>query len=515
MKRIIRFNKSLLGTFIRYILIYTLASLALIFLNDYVSYRRTSKYFNDLENIMDYTEYLISDDYDKIPSKSYASCSFIVYDENYHVVYRSDNDFFNDFDPEVSSIIVDYTANARYELYYLDDDTRPYLVTLVKNNDSSNELIDYAILDSSLTVIQGNLFKDKGGLTEEEFKVIDKSYFVGYLLEKCEYLNKNNERRILVFASNDFSESRYIEALNQNSWDIYLLCLIIVALMIVLSYLLKRSLVRRIKPLDEAIISYRKTGKYEYEKEKIIPDYEHVMDSFAQMTKEIEVAKADKERIIADISHDLKTPLTTIMGYSKAITSNIVADDKKYYYLTVINEKAIHANSLLNSLVEYSKINHPEYTLSPERVNINELVRSYIISIYEKINDKGFNIDVDIEESPLYITLDRQLFLRMLDNIIENSLKYNPAGTDLFFKIDNCDKKALLYIGDNGVGIDPEIKEHIFEPFITSNKARSEGLGSGLGLSIVKKIVALHGWGIKLTENKKYKTLFVIEITKE
>lgn len=124
----------------------------------------------------------------------------------------------------------------------------------------------------------------------------------------------------------------------------------------------------------------------------------------------------------------------------------------------------------MNTLIDYSKINHPQYILNLEsKINFNEFIREYIISNYDRIQDKEFNLDIEIPEEKNEIYFDKQLLIRVLDNIIENSFKYNPKGTTLLVKIKRSEKGILLYLGDNGEGIDENIKNQIFEPFITSN----------------------------------------------
>lgn len=504
-----------MGIFFSYILAYTLIIIFLVFAVDYINYKNSLKYFNTIDNIINHNEYLINDLYNKIPKNDYYGCNFIVYDENYNPIFTTDDDFFNDLNADNIEFIVDNISNTSYKVYYLDNDERAYLVALVKDNEINNELQSYLILNKNLEIVGGDLFSDKKSLSPDQFKILEKNLIIGYDLKKCQYLNYNNEKRILVFANIDLTESQYLNSIDNYNINFYIIYILIVVLMILISLLLKRNLLNKIQPINKAILSYKKSGEYKINDEAILGDYKIIMDSFQDLTKELKKNQEDKERIIADISHDLKTPLTSIIGYSNALANNIVDINKQQTYLQLINEKAILANNLLNSLVEYSKINHPEYRLNLETINICELIRNYVISIYERISQKGFLVEVDIPEEKHLVELDKSLFLRVIDNIVDNSLKYNSSGTTLFFKLEAENNAILLYIGDNGVGIDAEIKERIFEPFITSNTARSANLGSGLGLSIVKKILTLHDFDIKLVDDKKYKTMFLIKITRD
>ena len=331
-------------------------------------------------------------------------------------------------------------------------------------------MTDYVILDKNLKIIEGNLFSTKTYLSETELKIIQGNLFPNKILEKCTYLNSDNQFRTLVFISPVFDEEMYIEQIESQTYMEYALYFIIVFFMLMISYLLKRKLLKKIKPLNNAIESYKESKKIEIDKNNILNDYQNIIDNFETLIKIIEDEKKDKQRIIADISHDLKTPLTTILGYATALEQNIVSDQKKEYYIKSIINKANKANELLNTLIDYSKINHPQYILNLEsKINFNEFIREYIISNYDRIQDKEFNLDIEIPEEKNEIYFDKQLLIRVLDNIIENSFKYNPKGTTLLVKIKRSEKGILLYLGDNGEGIDENIKNQIFEPFITSN----------------------------------------------
>ena len=119
----------------------------------------------------------------------------------------------------------------------------------------------------------------------------------------------------------------------------------------------------------------------------------------------------------------------------------------------------------------------------------------------------------DIKIDKLNIDIDTKNFRRIYENLINNSIKYNKKDTKIYFKM-WVDKNLYISIGDNGVGIDANIKDNIFEAFVTSNSARTSGNGTGLGLSIVKNLVELHNGEIELVKKPKkpLKTEFLIKI---
>ena len=143
---------------------------------------------------------------------------------------------------------------------------------------------------------------------------------------------------------------------------------------------------------------------------------------------------------------------------------------------------------------------HPNFLLNLQIVDICEFLRGYLADRYDEIQLAGFYLQADIPEEPIYVNLDGPQFRRALDNILYNSVKYNSLGTVLAVGIEKNEKNSKsvgIYIADNGIGVSPDQRETIFQPFVMGDESRSGG-GSGLGLAISKRIVESHGGSIGL-----------------
>lgn len=165
-------------------------------------------------------------------------------------------------------------------------------------------------------------------------------------------------------------------------------------------------------------------------------------------------------------------------------------------------------------LVRRVKMEHPNFKLDLEEVDLCEYVKEVLAERYNEIEENGFDIDVQIPEETIPLSIDKNLFKRLLGNLLNNSLQYNPPGTTIFVSLKQDKKDVVITIADNGTGISPELADDIFKPFVTSNNARSSGKGTGLGLTITKKIVELHGGSISLCQdhsNSHLKTVFIIK----
>lgn len=215
--------------------------------------------------------------------------------------------------------------------------------------------------------------------------------------------------------------------------------------------------------------------------------------------------------MLSDIAHDLRTPITTIGGYAKALNDGLVtSDEKRNEYLEAIENKSKRMSDLITLLFDYVRLDSENYQLRLEKTDIAELLRENAAMLYADVEEKGMEFEIDIPEEPVFLEVDRLQFSRVVTNLINNALKHNEAGTTLWLQLK---ASAQIVVGDNGKPIEPLVAEHIFEPFVVADASRVSKGGSGLGLSIAKKIVQMHGWTIELQQDfERQEKSFVINI---
>ena len=248
-----------------------------------------------------------------------------------------------------------------------------------------------------------------------------------------------------------------------------------------------------------------------------------IKDAFNEMADKLERVEEEKrrleesrQRMFMDISHDLKTPITTICGYAKALSEGIVTEEeKKQRYLTTIYDKSARVTELIDNLFQLSKLENSELKLACEKQDFVEFIRGCVAECYEQIEEKGIELELILPEQKKIIVFDRKEFGRVVMNIVYNAIKYNPSGTKLRIEVSEKENSLLLQIADNGIGISDSLKETIFEPFVRGDLSRKGDGGTGLGLAIAKKIVEGHGGRLWLDTNVgKEKTIFIIAINK-
>ena len=214
------------------------------------------------------------------------------------------------------------------------------------------------------------------------------------------------------------------------------------------------------------------------------------------MAKEAEQRKND---LIVYLAHDLKTPLTVIRGYAQAFEDGCVPPEKAGEYLRAMKEKTDEASQLIDSLFLYAKTNHPSYSPQLVRMDVCEAVRRIAVEMLPTIEQRACRLDAAIPDDPIWVRADGSLLARVLGNLINNACVHNPGGVTVRLTCKRTESEAVIAVADDGAGIPESIRDHVFEPFVTSNDARESGKGTGLGLSIAKRFIDLQGGTIAVS----------------
>ena len=240
-----------------------------------------------------------------------------------------------------------------------------------------------------------------------------------------------------------------------------------------------------------------------------------------EAAREAERAEVQRQRylMISDIAHDLKTPMTTVTGYAKALSDGMVKEDQEQEYLDAIRDKTLRMNDIVQMLFDYVRLDSEGFSLAPQTTDICELVRECVANHYSDIETAGDEVDIDIPDDSIMVKADRVQLSRVITNLIVNAVKHNPKGTTVGVFLKAEPDEARLYVIDSGAPIEEELAREIFEPFVMGDKSRSTGGGSGLGLSVAAKIASLHGFKLKLVQRpemlryqlgEKYNKVFLL-----
>ena len=216
--------------------------------------------------------------------------------------------------------------------------------------------------------------------------------------------------------------------------------------------------------------------------------------------EQVKIEEEEKRMLlVSELSHDLKTPLASVQGYSEMLLKGVDDENKKQDYLKMIHDNSVRADSILQALFTYSKLGSSGYDPKLEEADICEFTRLIVAEYISRFEEEGFKYEIDIPEDEIKVKMNTELFRRVYDNLFENSMKYNKPGTTIGISVAEGGDEICIRIYDNGVGIPEENRDKIFTPFYRIDVERSKDKGgSGLGLAIVKRIVELHDGDIEL-----------------
>lgn len=258
-------------------------------------------------------------------------------------------------------------------------------------------------------------------------------------------------------------------------------------------------------------------GKYRHINVKGSSEFVEIAESINKMSdslSEMEKCKAEieKERILlfANMAHDLKTPVTSILGYSKALGEGMVEDkEKQKEYLMTMTSKAMRINELIDRLFEYVKIESPENVLHKTDCDVAEILRNCVADIYTDMEEKNIELELNITEQVVIKNADRLEIGRVFSNILNNALKHTAGGTKVYVEMD---ENGNTVIADSGEKIPDVIASKLFKPFVSGDESRTSCNGSGLGLALAYKIMQKHG-GSLLYESpyKSYTKAFLVK----
>lgn len=218
------------------------------------------------------------------------------------------------------------------------------------------------------------------------------------------------------------------------------------------------------------------------------------------------------KRLMTSLSHDVKTPLASLVGYLEAIENGLVFGTEKDEYIHVASEKAHRLKDFVTVLFEWVKLDAGEQIFHFELFDINELSRNIITEWVPLLESAGLNYDIEISEKECPIRVDPNAYTRILNNLLQNMITHSEANHVKLCITDDA-QQVKIAVTDNGKGISPDDLPHIFERIYQCDHSRSSK-GNGLGLSIAKELVSAHKGAITATSTSNSGTAFTVFLPK-
>jgi signal transduction histidine kinase len=303
-----------------------------------------------------------------------------------------------------------------------------------------------------------------------------------------------------------------------------ILILVILALVFII-FLQKKSKIKSKKDIKyiyeklNAIISKDTTEKLmvfteDDELKKLLSAINSLLNHKQRILAKHSEIEISMRKMLSNISHDLKTPLTVVLGYIETIriNENINEDERKKLLLKVEN-KAHEVLELINKFFDLAKLESGDKQIPLSPININEVCTKNILHFYDILTSKGFEVSIDISSKPVYALANEEALDRVINNLISNAIKYGGDGKVLGISLKGDDNFIYIDVWDKGKGINEIYIEAVFERMYTLDDSRSkENKGSGLGLTITKRLVEKMEGEIHLNSIPYERTDFTVKL---
>lgn len=237
-----------------------------------------------------------------------------------------------------------------------------------------------------------------------------------------------------------------------------------------------------------------------------------LLEKYLKTKADYRRSEITSKKMLSNISHDIKTPMTVILGYLEIMQLSETPSDEM---LKKVERKAQSVMELINQFFTLSKIESGDMDIELSRVDICEMCRESVLDFYELLSNKKFYVKVDMPETPIYIQGNKEALQRILFNLISNVIRYGADGKYLGISLRDDDRNVYVEVTDKGKGIDRAFADSIFDRLFTMEDSRNRNIqGNGLGLTIAKNLAQRLGGTITLESIPHVKTTFTVRLKK-
>lgn len=240
-------------------------------------------------------------------------------------------------------------------------------------------------------------------------------------------------------------------------------------------------------------------------------DYDRIIDNLNMMAAELEKTDTLSNDFIANVSHEIKTPLAIIRNYASALKDDKLDDSRRNEYFETLITASKRLTNLITNILKLNKMENQEILPERKEIDLGELVRECVISSEDAIEDKGLNLECDIEDAT--ILSDASFIEIVVNNLLSNAIKFTESGGKIKVSVRQIEgDKVALKVADTGLGMTAEIGKNIFNKFYQGDTSRASE-GNGLGLALVKKVIDTLGGEISVESKVGVGSTFVVTFT--
>ncbi len=398
-------------------------------------------------------------------------------EHGYDTIYNAFSD-----GSEIKKLVEYFAESARAEIYIFDNKG-----TLVASSDSEYKLGDASVSETAYaTMLSTNnsyaISNIDGFFESNRFN----SYRTSYSEDRA-FVVLVSMRNYMGFV---FNRDIVIVAITVSLW-------VFLAAMISL-YVISR---RTTEPLSQIVSAAKSYSKGRFDQKIEVTGQDEVAElalAINNMASSLKQIEEERNHFLGNVSHDLRTPMTTISGFVDGILDGTIPPEKHEYYLNIISQEVRRLSRLVNSLLEVSRLESGA-DLKPVDFNLSETARTVLISLESKINNKNIDIDFDTGDDDVFVNADKDSIHRVIFNLMDNAVKFTPQKGKITINLSlisdgRKNKKAHFSIRNTGDGIPKQELPHVFDRFYKTDHSRGlDKSGTGLGLYIAKSSIMNHG----------------------
>jgi signal transduction histidine kinase len=307
---------------------------------------------------------------------------------------------------------------------------------------------------------------------------------------------------------------------------IYVVALLIVCLgvLLFLHFRTKRKMSRELQYMTEKLKVITATDSAErlllvtddQRMRDLLNEINSLLDYHQESLADLARLRISTNRMLSNVSHDLKTPLTVISGYIETIQHDKqFSAQEREVLLAKVQVKVMEVAELINTFFDLAKLESEDWQLEIERIPLNEVCRKAILGYYDTLTSKGFTVHIDLPEGSIHIEADPSALTRILENLLSNSIRYGQDGKTVGMTLRQDEENVYIDVWDKGKGIQAADKDRIFERLYTADDARtSAAQGSGIGLMIAKRMTEQMQGQIHFSSIPYVKTTFTLTFPK-
>lgn len=274
-------------------------------------------------------------------------------------------------------------------------------------------------------------------------------------------------------------------------------CIAVILAILAVTYITSRMT----KPIVDMNNAINRFSRGKYEARVNITSHDEVGQlgqSFNEMANEINALEQSRRSFVANVSHELRSPLTSMRGFLEAMQDGTISSEDQPKYLDIVINECKRMTGMVNDLLDLARIESGQYELKLEPFDLNELVIRTVFTFEARINAKHIDVNMDFDAEHTMVEADQSQIAQVIRNLVDNAIKFSPDGGALTMRIVTDKKLAVMSVIDQGDGISPDDLPYVFDRFYKAEKAHTpSGSSSGLGLSIVKRIIEQHDQTIK------------------